>query len=98
MENNKYEIQNKILNIDDINLSSRIFLYFLVSKFVDTRDNNIEIKFEEIRAIIGYGNELTLEIIMNLKLKDYIKSQKDNEKIMTLSTKTLTLVDMLKMA
>lgn len=98
MDNNKYEIQNKIFNLQDINISSKILLYFLICKFKRNKDNNISLHYGEINAVIGFDIPTLTEVSEKLKFKGYIKIDYRDPNILTLSTKTLTVINMMKVA
>lgn len=51
---NKFQIQSKILSQKDINVATRIFLYFLVTKYLVLKDNNLLLDNKEVELILGF--------------------------------------------
>lgn len=85
-------VTTKIMNLDDIKVSSRILLYYFVTVFNISKDNNIPIDYKIIYEVLALSEENIEDIIMELKMKNYIKVQKEPSKLITLTPKTLIII------
>lgn len=92
MTNKQLETTMNIMNLDDISVNTRILLYFFVSIFTVNKNNNIIVNYYMIQQVLAMPKEGTDELLLELQLKNYIKIQKENDSMVSLTTKTLNII------
>lgn len=86
------ETTMKIMNLDDISINTRILLYYFISIFWLENDNNIYINYKDIYVILSIPKESADVLLLELQLKNYVKIQKANSNVISLTTKTLMTI------